>query len=75
MISQTAILVFGILSAWFYNSRHESARKWGPIVSAFVQPFWLYATWAADQMGMFALSIYYCAMTVRGIRAYWFAAK
>jgi len=35
------------------------------------QPFWFYATWQAEQWGIFALSFLYAASWLRGLWTQW----
>ena len=55
-IDQIAIAGLGAASIWLVG-RREHWRKYGYIVGLISQPFWLYASYKAEQWGIFVLSI------------------
>ncbi|MEP7367728.1 MAG: hypothetical protein ABI972_31090 [Acidobacteriota bacterium] len=71
MIEQAIIAICGVLSVFMSQSPNFDARKWAPIVGLVAQPFWLFASWKAEQYGIFLLSFVYAAGWMRGIRTYW----
>lgn len=71
MIEQTIIAMCGIASIWLANDPTESRRRWAPIIGLVAQPFWMYATFSAEQWGIFALSFVYAAGWARGVRHHW----
>lgn len=71
MIDQIAIAVCGITTVYLSQDHRPEARKWACIVGMVAQPFWMYATWEAQQWGMFLLSIVYLAGWARGFRNFW----
>lgn len=70
-LAQYAIVVFGIGAAWLSQSPNVKARAAAPWLGLAAQPAWLYATFTAEQWGMFASSIAYTFVWVRGVRTYW----
>lgn len=66
MIAQTAIFVLSATAAIMVASTGKWHR-WGFVVGMVSQPFWLYATWTAEQYGIFALAIYYTFAWALGI--------
>lgn len=70
-VDQVAITIFSGMTVVFITSKTHQAKRWGPICGLIAQPFWLYATAKAGQWGMFALSVYYTLMWVRGIINDW----
>jgi hypothetical protein len=70
-IEQAAIAVLGAAAAWLSQERRSSWRRWACIFGMLGQPFWLYATWKAGQLGMFVLSIVYAVAWMRGIWVNW----
>lgn len=74
MTEQIIIAICGIASIWMSQSPRFNARRWAPIIGLCAQPFWLYATWRAEQWGIFALTFVYAAGWMRGIRTYWIHA-
>lgn len=67
---QAVILILSAAAMWLVSGRSRHARL-GWAIGLASQPFWLYATWEADQWGMFALSIYYSWIWYRGMRNHW----
>ena len=65
---QVMILILSLTSIILLTSKSESVKRWGSVAGLCSQPFWLYATWNADQGGMFLLSITYTILWVRAIR-------
>lgn len=71
MIEQFMLGVFGITAVWCSQSPHHSVRRWACIAGLIAQPFWFYATWKANQWGIFLLSFVYTAGWMRGLHTYW----
>lgn len=71
MIDQVAIAVLGTASIWMSQSPTHRTRAWAPILGLAAQPFWIYATWRAEQWGILLLALVYTAAWLRGIRTYW----
>lgn len=65
---QIAIPILGALAAWCSQERRESWRRWACIFGIVGQPFWFYASWKAEQWGIFAGSVLYGAAWLRGSR-------
>jgi hypothetical protein len=72
MITQAAIAVFGLTAIWFSQSTNVKQRKFAPILGLCSQPFWFYATYSAEQWGIFVLAVFYTLAWCRGIKTYWF---
>lgn len=73
MIDQVVIALCGVSSLWLSQSPEFNARRWAPIIGLVAQPAWLYASIAAEQWGIAALSFVYAAGWIRGLRTYWSA--
>ena len=71
MIEQFFIVVLSGAGAWLTQDKRESWRRWACIIGITVQPFWFYATYKAQQWGMFACSIWYTYVWLRGIHNHW----
>jgi hypothetical protein len=72
---QIAIALLGALAAWLSQARGESSRKWAPVFGMLGQPFWFYASWHAEQWGIFAVSIIYAGAWARGLWVYWISPR
>jgi hypothetical protein len=70
-IDQIGIALFGALAVWLSQERRESHRRWACIFGMLGQPFWLYNSWVAEQWGIFAVSILYAAVWMRGVWLHW----
>jgi hypothetical protein len=70
MIEQIGIAIFGVSAIWFVG-RREPWRRWGYICGLCSQPFWLVATWRAEQWGIFCLSLFYAYSWAQGVWNYW----
>lgn len=71
MIEQIVIAVCGIASVWLSQDWRRSHQRWACLFGIVAQPFWMYATWHAEQWGIFLLSFVYAAGWIRGIYNYW----
>lgn len=71
MIEQFIIGICGIATVYLSQDTRASWRRWACIVGMFAQPFWIYATWKADQWGIFLLAFIYFAGWWRGFRNFW----
>lgn len=71
MIEQTIIALCGITSVWLSQDRRPHYARWACIIGLCAQPFWLFATWKAQQYGIFLLSFVYALGWLRGVKTYW----
>lgn len=71
MTAQVGIVVFGMIAIISANCRPLHVRKWAPIFGMLSQPFWFYATWHAEQWGIFAISFVYAGSWVMGFYNLW----
>ncbi|MCD2164883.1 hypothetical protein [Comamonas koreensis] len=70
-IDQVAIAVLGAAAAWLSQARSESFRRWAGIFGMLGQPFWFYASWKAEQWGIFAVSVLYALAWMKGLWIHW----
>lgn len=68
LLLQVVIGLTGALAILLISRGGHRWARWGYVVGLVGQPFWLYVTFAAGQWGMFALSAFYAAVWVDGIR-------
>jgi hypothetical protein len=71
MIEQIGIAIFGVTAVFLSQDSRESWRRWACIAGLLGQPFWFYASFVAEQWGIFALSFLYAYSWLRGMRTYW----
>ena len=70
-IDQIAIAVLGAAAAWLSQARSEAFRRWACIFGMLGQPFWFYASWKAEQWGIFAVSVLYALAWLKGLWVHW----
>lgn len=69
MIAQITIFLLSTCSVWLLSA--PAPGMWGYILGLASQPFWLYASARARQWGVFALSLVYTVLWLRGIFNHW----
>jgi hypothetical protein len=70
-LPQIGIAVLGLTAIFLTQSRHAGRRKWACILGLGGQPFWFWATGAAEQWGMFALCFLYTWAWGKGVWVHW----
>lgn len=75
MISQTGIVIFGLLAAWLTQQGNEQLKKYACIFGLISQPFWFYAALESEQWGIFILSLIYTGVWLIGFKNYWCVSK
>ena len=65
-LDQIGIALSGVIAVWLTQDKRESWRRWACIFGMLGQPFWFYATWKAEQWGIFALCTLYTYAWARG---------
>jgi hypothetical protein len=70
-MTQLALAFFGLSAMWLSMGHNPLGRKWAPVVGLAGQPFWLWFSVSANAWGLFALSLAYTAVYVRGAWVQW----
>lgn len=70
-MDQFIIAVTGLVAIWLTQEREAGRRRWACWFGLLGQPFWFYATWQAQQWGMFVLSIFFTLAWFRGVWNLW----
>ena len=68
---EIGIAVSGVIAVWLTQDKRESWRRWACIFGMLGQPFRFYATWKAEQWGIFALCTLYTYAWARGVWTHW----
>ena len=68
---QVAIAILGSLAIWLSQQKQVSRAKWACIIGMAGQPFWFYASWKAEQWGIFFSTALYCYAWWIGFKRYW----
>lgn len=71
LIPQIVIPLVGVTAIWLTQSPNEKARRYACLFGLAGQPFWLWATYEAQQWGIFAVCLLYAASWARGFRTHW----
>lgn len=71
MIDQIAIALCGATACWLSQDHRESARKYACLFGLIAQPFWYYASYKAEQWGIFLVCIPYSLAWLRGFNNHW----
>lgn len=73
MIEQTFIALFGVLAVFLTQQKNQKLTRYACLVGMSSQPFWLYATFIAQQWGMFFSSVMFTGVWALGIYNFWIA--
>ena len=71
MIEQIMIALCGVSAVFLSQCERHNLRKWASVIGLIGQPFWLIATWKAQQWGIFGLCFVYTAAWAKGFYTYW----
>ena len=71
MIDQMLIALTGVTAVFLTQSEHEERRKLACLFGIVGQPFWFYATYQAEQWGIFALCFFYTWAWAKGVHMHW----
>ena len=70
-MDQIAIALTGALAIWLSQQHREEWKKYASILGLIGQPFWFYATYQAEQWGIFVLCIFYTYSWFVGFKNNW----
>lgn len=73
MIDQLVIGACGVTAVFLSQDPRESHRRFACLFGLAAQPAWFWATWQAEQWGIFALSFLYAWSWLRGFRHHWWS--
>lgn len=71
MGEQILIAMFGASAVYLTQQGNDALRKYAPLLGLCGQPFWFYATYQAEQWGIFVLCFLYTYAWCTGIWNYW----
>jgi hypothetical protein len=71
IIPQVAIACLGVTAIFLTQSHNERVRRWACIVGISGQPFWFWATYSAEQWGIFGLTFLYASAWGKGVWMHW----
>ena len=67
MLIQIPIFIIGIITCYLFNSPKNKYAKYAPHIGLFSQIFWIISTIKTGQWGIFALSIVFAGLYVKGV--------
>lgn len=70
-MDQIGIMLFGVTAVFLSQSKNEWLRKHACFFGLAGQPFWFYATYNAEQWGIFAMCFLYTFSWLRGLWNFW----
>jgi hypothetical protein len=68
---QIGIAVCGVTAIALSQSSRDEVRRWACLFGLAAQPFWFWTTATHGQWAIFALSFFYTAAWLKGVRTYW----
>ncbi len=74
MIAQLGLGILGVIAIFLSQDARPTVRRWACVFGLSSQPFWFYATYTAEQWGIFALCFLYTASWLRGVWTNWVRA-
>lgn len=71
MIEQIGISLCGVAAIWLSQDSRQARRRWACVLGLLGQPLWFYATYKAQQWGIFTLCFFYTLAWARGVYEHW----
>lgn len=71
MIDQIALGLLGVTAVRLSQDHRENVRRFACLFGLAAEPFWFYATWQAEQWGIFALCFLYSWSWLKGLQTHW----
>ena len=71
MISQIFLAITGVVSIMLTQQNNEYLKKYACLFGLAGQPFWFYASYQAEQWGIFVLSFFYLYAWCVGLKNNW----
>lgn len=66
-----AVRAAGGSGSWCSQERSSAVTHWASVFGLVGTPFWFWASWKAEQWGIFALSAIYGLARLRGLWVHW----
>lgn len=74
-IEQLIIFITGAISVALLACKNIKLARWGHVIGALGEPWWLKVTFKAGQWGMFWLAIWFTFSYLRGVINYFWRAN
>ena len=68
---QIAIAVLSCFAIWLLAKKRRSVQRWGYVTGLASEPFWIYASFTADQWGILLVSLWWTVCYLVGIWNHW----
>lgn len=69
--AQAMLVLLGAGAIYLLSEKRGRVRRWGYIVGAASEPFWLYAAWTTQQWGVLLLVFWWSWFYIRGAINNW----
>lgn len=70
-VDQIAIALTGVAACWLSQDTRTRFARWACLFGLLSQPFYFYATYVAEQWGMFVASVAFTGAWIRGLYNFW----
>ena len=70
-MEQIFIAFTGVTAVWLTQQKKQAIKKYACLLGLAGQPFWFYATYTAEQWGIFTLCIFYTYAWFQGVKSNW----
>lgn len=74
-MEQIAIGMTGVIAIFLSQQKNEQLKRYACVLGLIGQPFWFYATYQAEQWGIFAMCFLYTWMWGLGFYNNWIKVK
>lgn len=74
-LDQIFLGLFGVTAVFLSQQKNIKYQKYACIFGLLSQPFWFYATYKAEQWGIFILCFFYAVVWIIGFKNYWIKAE
>lgn len=74
-MEQIGIALTGVIAIFLTQDRRDHVRRWACVFGLLGQPFWIYAAWQSNQMGVLLVSVLYAFAWAQGFWKHWIAKE
>lgn len=71
-MDQIGVAFTSLIAVWLTQQGNKGLQRYACFFGLAGQPFWFYATYTAEQWGIFMMSIFYTCSWLVGLKRHWF---